>query len=125
VNAAGPTSFPGGYIVRRNLCNLGFTSCLADAETPVAPDKLEQTLALVQQSIERGVPAIAFDLFIPEFGLIYGYDDDQQLFHAKDVSKDGTLTYAEFADAKGVLFVTPSARACLIPNTKCCEWRSI
>ncbi|WP_240764884.1 hypothetical protein [Paenibacillus dendritiformis] len=29
INAAGPTSFPGGYILRRNLCNLGFTSCLA------------------------------------------------------------------------------------------------
>ncbi|WP_231571612.1 hypothetical protein [Gordoniibacillus kamchatkensis] len=123
VNAAGPTSFPGGYILRRNLCNLGFISCLADAATPIAPEKLERTISLVQQSLDRGVPAIAWDLFIPEFGLIYGYDDEKQLFHGKDVSKDGTLSYAEFADAKGIVFVTTISESYRIPSTKCFAWR--
>lgn len=106
VNVAGPTSFPGGYILRRNLCNLGFISCLADADPPVAPDKLVQTITLIQQSIDRGIPAISFDLFIPEFGLIYGYDDEKQVFHAKDVSEEGTIPYAKFADNKKMKFVT-------------------
>src|SRR5690606_23799952 len=79
VNLAGPTSFPGGYILRRNLCNLGFTSNLADPDKPIAPEKIEKTMALVQDSIDRGIPAISVDLFLPEFGLIYGYDDDQQV----------------------------------------------
>lgn len=106
VNVAGPTSFPGGYILRRNLCNLGFTSNMGEAPAPVTPDKLEQSIALVQRSIDKGYPAIAFDLFIPEFGLIYGYDDDTQVFHAKDVSKDGTISYADFGTPKiGVLFL--------------------
>ena len=117
INIAGPTSFPGGYILRRNLCNLGFTSCLADAMAPVPPEKVEQTIALVQDSIDRGIPAISFDLFIPEFGLIYGYDEERQLFYAKDVSKDGTLSYAEFADTKiGVLFVTTISES--LPHSK-------
>ncbi|MBD2869416.1 hypothetical protein [Paenibacillus arenilitoris] len=117
VNAAGPTSFPGGYILRRNLCNLGFTSCLADPSAPLTPDKVERTIALVQQSIDRGVPAIAFDLFVPEFGLIYGYDDDKQLFYAKDVSKDGTLTYEQFANPKiDLLFVTTISES--LPHSK-------
>jgi hypothetical protein len=117
INVAGPTSFPGGYILRRNLCNLGFTSCLADAETPIPPEKVEQTIALIQESIDRGVPAIVFDLFIPEFGLIYGYDDELQVFHAKDVSKDGTLTYTQFADPKiGLLFVTTISES--LPHSK-------
>jgi hypothetical protein len=117
INVAGPTSFPGGYILRRNLCNLGFTSCLADAESPIPPEKVEQTIALVQESIDRGVPAIVFDLFIPEFGLIYGYDDELQVFHAKDVSKDGTLTYTQFADPKiGLLFVTTISES--LPHSK-------
>ncbi|MDF2961979.1 MAG: hypothetical protein K0S39_3714 [Paenibacillus sp.] len=117
INAAGPTSFPGGYILRRNLCNLGFTSCLADAEMPILPEKVEQTIAMVQESIDRGIPAIAFDLFTPEFGLIYGYDDELQVFHAKDVSKDGTLTYNQFANPKiGLLFVTTISES--LPHSK-------
>ena len=98
INVAGPTAMPGGYIIRRNLCNLGFTSNLADAEAPIKPDKLEQTIALIQESVDREIPAIVFDMFVPEFGLIYGYDDDQKVFFAKDSSRDGEVTYEEFAD---------------------------
>lgn len=117
INAAGPTSFPGGYILRRNLCNLGFTSCLADPSAPLTPDKVERMISLVQQSIDRRVPAIAFDLFTPEFGLIYGYDDDKQQFYAKDRAKDGTLTYAQFADPKiDLLFVTTISES--LPHSK-------
>jgi hypothetical protein len=117
VSLAGPTSFPGGYIFRRNLCNLGFISCLADAETPVPAGIAEQTIALVQDSIDRGIPAIGVDLFIPEFGLIYGYDDEKRVFYAKDVSKDGTLTYEEFVNPKiHVLFVTTISES--LPHSK-------
>jgi hypothetical protein len=117
INAAGPTSFPGGYILRRNLCNLGFISCLADPLAPLPPDKVERTIALVQDSIDKGYPAICFDLFTPEFGLIYGYDDELQLFYAKDASKDGTLTYTEFANPKiDLLFVTTISES--LPHSK-------
>ncbi|MBB6671344.1 hypothetical protein [Cohnella nanjingensis] len=117
IHAAGPTSFPGGYILRRNLANLGFISNLADAEMPVTPELAERTIALVQQAIDRGTPAIAFDLFIPEFGLIYGYDDERQLFHAKDVSHDGTISYRQFVESKiGVLFAVTIAES--LPHSK-------
>lgn len=116
INAAGPTALPGGYITRKNLCNLGFTSNLGDAEVPVPPDKLVQTIALIQESIDRGIPAIVFDLFIPEFGLIYGYDDEEKVFHAKDSSKDGKVTYEEFADARGVLYTTTVGES--LPHSK-------
>ena len=35
----------------------------------------QQTLEEIKRSIDRGVPAIAFDLFLPEFGVVKGYDD--------------------------------------------------
>ncbi|WP_245954720.1 hypothetical protein [Paenibacillus flagellatus] len=106
VNVAGPTSFPGGYILRRNLCNLGYTSSMGEASVPVSPEKLERTIALVQRSIDKGYPAIAFDLFTPEFGLLYGYDDEKQLFYGKDVSREGTISYADFGHPKiHVLFL--------------------
>ncbi|MFD2043545.1 hypothetical protein ACFSTA_04060 [Ornithinibacillus salinisoli] len=116
VNAAGPTSFPGGYVLRRNLCNLGYISCLADSETPIVPDKLEKTIALIQDSIDRGYPAICYDLFIPEFGLIYGYDDETQEFFAKDVSQDGVVSYEKFADVNFVLFATTISEK--LPHSK-------
>lgn len=117
MNIAAPTMFPGGYILRRNLCNLGFTSNLADPMSPIPPEKLDKVMALVQDSIDRGIPAITFDLFIPEFGLIYGYDDEKQLFHGKDVSKDGTFSYAKFADPKiDLLFVTTISES--LPHSK-------
>lgn len=117
INIAGPTSFPGGYIFRRNLCNLGFTSCLADPFKPIAPEKIEKVIQLVQDSIDRGIPAISVDLFIPEFGLIYGYDDDKQLFYAKDVSQDGTITYEQFANPRiELLFVVTISES--LPHSK-------
>ncbi|MEF3302770.1 hypothetical protein [Paenibacillus sp. GYB003] len=106
IDVAGPTMFPGGYLIRRNLCNLGFISSLSDTEKPFSPEKVEKVMALIQQSVDRGVPAISFDLFIPEFGLIYGYDDDKQLFYAKDVSKEGTVTYTDFVESRNMLWVT-------------------
>jgi len=117
INIAAPTSFPGGYILRRNLCNLGYISNLADPLMPVPPEKLERVMALVQDSIDRGYPAISFDLFIPEFGLLYGYDDEQQLFYGKDASKDGTITYAKFAESSiDLLFVTTIGES--LPHSK-------
>jgi hypothetical protein len=95
INAAGPTSFAGGYIFRRNLCNLGFISSMTEMNTLITPEILEQTMNLVQKSIDKGIPVISFDLFIPEFGVIYGYDDEKQVFHAKDVSQDGYIPYSK------------------------------
>ncbi|MFC5407632.1 hypothetical protein [Cohnella soli] len=117
VDIAGPTSFPGGYIFRRNLANLGFISNMGEAAAPPTPELLEKTMALVQETIDKGVPAIAVDLFTPEFGLIYGYDDDQQLFYAKEASRDGTITYEKFANPKiFVLFLITISES--LPHSK-------
>lgn len=117
IHVAGPTSMPGGYILRRNLANLGFITNMGEAAAPVSPEHAQQTIALVQKSVDQGVPAIVFDLFIPEFGLIYGYDDEKQLFHAKDVSKDGTITYQQFVETKiGVLFLVTISDS--LPHSK-------
>ncbi|QHT58805.1 hypothetical protein GXP70_01625 [Paenibacillus lycopersici] len=106
IDVAGPTMFPGGYLIRRNLCNLGFISNLSDTVKPYMPETVEKVLGLIQQSIDRGIPAIGFDLFLPEFGLIYGYDDEQQVFHAKDVSTEGTISYTDFVEKRDMLWVT-------------------
>jgi hypothetical protein len=44
------------------------------------PRRREQVIARVRRSIDRGRPAVAFGLHLPEYGLIKGYDDREQLF---------------------------------------------
>lgn len=116
IDVAGPTMFPGGYLFRRNLCNLGFISNLSDTAKPYSPEKVEQVLALIQQSIDKGYPAMVFDLFIPEFGLIYGYDDEKQVFHAKDVSQEGTISYTDFVEKRNMLWVSTISES--LPHSK-------
>ncbi|MDF2720624.1 MAG: hypothetical protein K0Q59_299 [Paenibacillus sp.] len=61
---------------------------------------------MVQRSVDQGIPAIAWDLFVPEFGVIFGYDDEKLEFHAKDVTKEGTLPYQKLGRGQvGELFV--------------------
>jgi len=49
---------------------------------------------------------MAWDLFVSEFGVIYGYDDDAQTLRCKDVVKDDDLPYTRLGHGQiGELFV--------------------
>lgn len=41
-------------------------------------EKRLEALANIRESIDRGVPAVSWDIGVPEWGLITGYDDDTQ-----------------------------------------------
>ena len=108
VHVSGPTAWHWGPVLTEGLLNLGIrASYLGELNfTPPTPEQLGDAIAKVQRSIDRGVPAVAWDLFIPEFGVIFGYDDEKQEFHAKDVSKEGTLPYHKLGRGEiGELFV--------------------
>ncbi|WP_091217533.1 hypothetical protein [Paenibacillus sp. BC26] len=77
------------------LNNLGFSVQYAGKQTnnPPTPEELEEGIELVQQAIDRGIPALSWDLFIPEWGVIYGYDDNRRVFQCRDVRQDGELPY--------------------------------
>ncbi|MRG86144.1 hypothetical protein [Salinibacillus xinjiangensis] len=95
VDVAGPTGYDWESFFRKGLSNLGFT-CRAIRTvnfTPPSPQELTDAMSLIQNSIDKGIPAICWDMFIPEFGNIYGYDDDKKEFMAKDPGGNGTLPY--------------------------------
>lgn len=96
VSPAGPTMFSPTELLEKGLNILGF-SCehLDGFPTPAPVEKLEQAVQFAQETIDRGIPAIGWSLFIPEFGVIYGYDDEKQEFFCKDPSQEGTLSYAK------------------------------
>lgn len=109
VNIAGPyASLSWGDVFRQGMMNLGFT-CKSIGEpnlTPPTPRQLQEALLFVQSSIDTGIPVMAWDLFVPEFGIIYGYDDSQQLLNCKDTAEDGLLPYHKLGRGRiGELFV--------------------
>lgn len=96
VSPAGPTMFSPTELLEKGLNILGFTcEHLHGFRTPAPPEKLEEAVRFAQQSIDRGIPAIGWSLFIPEFGVIYGYDDEKQELYCKDPSHEGPLPYAK------------------------------
>ncbi|QHW29411.1 hypothetical protein GZH47_00250 [Paenibacillus rhizovicinus] len=74
---------------------LGFTTRTTGNQTNIAPtpEELEEGLQFVQESIDRGIPALGWDLFMPEWGVIYGYDDEKRVLQCRDMGGDGELPY--------------------------------
>lgn len=118
INIGGPTSYHWETIFNEGASALGmrckilFTPAvpnqdvnyqLADSysksveameERPIQ-EKLWEALDLIRDSIKRGFPVITFDVFIPEFGIIYGFDDHSRQLHVIDhaQSEGTTLPY--------------------------------
>ncbi len=94
VSPAGPTMFSPTELIERGLRILGFTvEQLHGFHTPAPPEKLRYAIEFAQETIDRGIPAIGWSLFLPEFGIIYGYDDEKHELYCRDPEKDGTLPY--------------------------------
>ena len=120
IHIAGPTMFDFSQVLQQGLRQMGFTSqvvCegkIAGEPAPNAnlvdptlvsfearkkrelPQALPQALELIHRSIDRGYPVLAWELFIPEFGLIYGYDDEQKTLYAADnCGNDRQIAYED------------------------------
>jgi hypothetical protein len=55
-----------------------FELITADPAARDFPKRRADALKRIRRSIDRGRPVIAYDLHIPEFGIIFGYDDRAQ-----------------------------------------------
>ncbi|ETT54702.1 hypothetical protein BK124_26500 [Paenibacillus amylolyticus] len=115
IHIAGPTAYNFKEVLTRGLQHMGYRSHAVEALASEAglnanlvdPSMLEekakgkrllnprlvQALSLIRYSIHRGIPAVVWDLNIPEFGLIYGYDDAARTLYGTDFIKSGTIPY--------------------------------
>jgi hypothetical protein len=67
---------------------------------------LNKSIAHIRRSIVRGVPVVAWDLSAPEFGIIYGYDDVEQLLYVEDARGKKQIPYDRIGRGmSGGLFV--------------------
>lgn len=92
MSPAGPTAFDWKSVAVQGMKALGFRSKAVSTgarKTEPTPEELAEGIALVQASIDDGVPVIAWNLDSAGFGLIYGYDDERQVFQCWDVSAPG------------------------------------
>ena len=72
--------------VNYQLANDFSKSMEAMEERPIQ-DRLWEALDLIRDSINRGIPVVTWDIFIPEFGIIYGYDDYARHLYVIDHGK--------------------------------------
>jgi RNA polymerase sigma factor (sigma-70 family) len=115
IHIAGPTAYNFKEVLTRGLQHMGYRSHAVEALASEAglnanlvdPSMLEEkvkgkrllnprlvrALSLIRYSIHRGIPAVVWDLNIPEFGLIYGYDDAVRTLYGADFIKSGTIPY--------------------------------
>ncbi|MFC5650979.1 hypothetical protein ACFPYJ_18060 [Paenibacillus solisilvae] len=115
VHIAGPTAYSFGDVMVRGLSSIGIKAEFIDALTPsigpnanlIEPSLLQKdamgkreihhalpdALAFIHCALDRGYPVLAWDIFFPEFGLLYGYDDNQKLLYAYECGRLDTLVY--------------------------------
>ncbi|MGP4081404.1 hypothetical protein ACTWQL_15980 [Pseudalkalibacillus sp. R45] len=103
VDVAGPTAFDWDAYNKKALGNIGvrFESYGTSDFTPPTPDELTLAISKIQESIDKEQPVIAWDLFLPEFGIIYGYDDDKKELYAMDgTGKHGPIAYEKLGNGE-------------------------
>lgn len=83
-------------LMPKGVRNAGY-ACTYDSrlwgETAVELERRQQAHAHIKASIDRGIPAIAWDLGVAEWGLIVGYDDTRMQYAYIDVTGEGMLDY--------------------------------
>lgn len=62
-------------------------------EDAVEEERRETAIGIIRASIERGIPAVAWDIGVPEWGLIVGYDDAARTFATLCVAGAGEMPY--------------------------------
>lgn len=94
VDRSGPFMYFWEPVFREGLANIGL-SCEMSGDGGITPSPfmLRGSIEHIQDIIGEGKPVIAWDLFTSEFGVVYGYDEKEQLLLAEDSRKKQAIPY--------------------------------
>ncbi|WP_199613577.1 RNA polymerase sigma factor [Paenibacillus alkalitolerans] len=94
IGVSGPLMYFWEPVFSEGLANIGLLAKHI-GDGGVAPSKymLLEAVRLARNEIIAGRPVIAWDLSSPGFGLLYGFDDNRQLFTGNDGSGVRTFSY--------------------------------
>ncbi|MCL2287080.1 MAG: hypothetical protein FWC32_12055 [Firmicutes bacterium] len=59
----------------------------------IEEEKRLEAIEIIKKSINNGIPAISWDIGVPEWGLITGYSDDAKTFATRAVNGEGEMPY--------------------------------
>jgi hypothetical protein len=83
-------------------------------------DLVPRALDFIHHSVDNGHPVLVWDLYFPEFALIYGYDDESRQFLAGDCStvyETDTVPYDHLSRGTlGMLFVLSARSSFAVDN---------
>ncbi|MEX2415190.1 MAG: RNA polymerase sigma factor [Paenibacillaceae bacterium] len=79
-NWQGILTYDWSYAAYRTIERLGFSGvCFGRPQLKImTPDMQVQMLSVIHGSIERGIPAVIWNMEMNEMGFAHGYDDDRQ-----------------------------------------------
>jgi RNA polymerase sigma factor (sigma-70 family) len=144
VGIAGPTLFDFGPVISRSLEAVGYQAAyVSDQSRPLTAnanfqlmaeeektaearlkrqlsDLVPRALDFIHHSVDNGHPVLVWDLYFPEFALIYGYDDESRQFLAGDCStvyETDTVPYDHLSRGTlGMLFVLSARSSFAVDN---------
>lgn len=62
-------------------------------EDAIEEERRLTAIAQIKKSIDSGIPAVSWDIGVPEWGLITGYDDEMEKFYTLAVNGNGEMPY--------------------------------
>jgi hypothetical protein len=95
INKWGPTMYDWDGLHAQGMTNIGISFKIVGNCGP-HPEKSQFRIDadnLAKQSVNNGIPAIVWEVLGPEFGLIYGYDDETESFAVADAHGEGNMAY--------------------------------
>lgn len=116
IDSSGPYMYYWEPVFREALANAGL-SCKISGDGGMAPSPymLSKGINQIRCAISEGSPSIVWGLYPAEFGIVYGYDDREQLLYADDGIGKRIVRYERLGrgDSEGlfVLSARPSIDA--------------
>ncbi|GIP34481.1 RNA polymerase sigma factor [Paenibacillus sp. J2TS4] len=94
IGVSGPAMYFWEPIFAEGLANLGLSvQHIGDGGVAPTAYMLGEAVTLARNEIAAGRAVIAWDLFAPKFGLLFGYDDDRQQLTGDDGGGTRKLAY--------------------------------
>lgn len=101
-DASGPTVFEWSYFLPRTMDILGYNYDFVQAwhYENLYELKKKESVKYAKRGIDNGCATVLWEVDIPEFGIIKGYDDEKSEFLVSGPQGEGLIKYEEVGDKK-------------------------
>lgn len=114
VDASGPYMYYWEPVFREALANVGLCWEIAgDGGKAPSPYMLSKGINQIRAAISEGYPSVVWGLTSAEFGIVYGYDDREELLYADDGRGKRAIRYERLGrgDSEGLFVLSASPDA--------------